>query len=135
MFGLVSAVLMFSVLLILPHPLGARIFFSAEALYLLWGAWLVWSRTRLALATGALIISAAGLSAFAFAGVSPVHPESVRAAPLVGIFIAGAVAGALMLVESRRHPAEWAAWRRQTEQSTFWEMLRGGHIPNLKSKL
>jgi hypothetical protein len=133
-YGLVLAVAMFGFLIVLPHPVGARLFWSLITLQLLLGAFLVWTRTRLPLAASSMAVAAAGVAIFAALGISPIHPQSHNLAALIGCLAAGVTAGLLMTAQARATPSAWADWRRHMESCSLIDVLLGRHIPNLRKQ-
>jgi hypothetical protein len=133
-YGLFFAVAMFAFLIVLPHPLGARLFWSFITVQLLLGALLVWRRTRLPFATSSMAVAAAGVAIFAALGISPIHPQSHNLAALIGCVAAGVTAGVLMSAQARATPSVWAEWRRHAESCSMIDVLLGRHIPKLRNK-
>ena len=133
-YGVFLAVAMFGFLLVLPHPLGAHVFFSIITAQLLAGAWLVWSRTRLPWATGSMIAAAAGSGIFAVFGISPFHSQSHSLYALIGCLAAVVAAGVLDYIQARTDPSARDAWRKHMESCTLIDLLLGRHIPNLRGR-
>jgi hypothetical protein len=134
-FGLLLGVAIVAVSEVAPQPVGWVVFCTVWAMAGTWSAVICWRRTGLPYATASMVEGAFTMALLAvLAATGRVLPG---VAPPIGWFIVHAlsvVAGTLLLwVESKKNPERWRAWRDYVERVTLWDVLRGRHIPDLRS--
>jgi peptidoglycan/LPS O-acetylase OafA/YrhL len=130
-YGLIGGLVFVVMTSMVPQPTGSVVFWSLSAGHFMWGAAICWRRTRLPLATTAMIIGAVMLAAFAvLAGFGRVFPDFPRAwwPPIVLAMVAGPLC---LLAESRLHRRQWAEWRDYMADKSAWDIVTARHIPTL----
>jgi hypothetical protein len=130
-YGLIGGFLFVVMTRVGPQPTGSVVFFTLSAGHLMWGAAICWRRTRLPLATTAMIIGAITFTVFAtlaaFGTVFPDFPPGWWPPIVLGM-----VAGPLcLLAESRLHRRQWTEWRDYMADKSAWDILMARHIPTL----
>jgi hypothetical protein len=116
-----------------PQPAGAILFWVAVAIHFVFIAGVTWSRTRLPLATAAMTF---GAVASALLAVSAVRGQAFPQLPLewaMPVYALAVAAPLCLLIESRVHPREWDRWRAHMERMNALDIVRGRHIPAMKS--
>jgi hypothetical protein len=116
----------------LPQPTGSIIMFGLFTAQFIWLSMISWRRMGLPYATASMAIVAAifaGLTVLAATGQG--YPNLP-----FGFLVAGALALGSCFVffwlESKKNPRKWQAWRDHQKRTTFWDTLRGRHIPQLR---
>jgi hypothetical protein len=116
-----------------PQPAGTVIFCGGLAMYMTWGALLIWRRTGLPFVTAAVLLAAIESAIWVAAAIIgyrfPALPTS-WAALFYSLIVVGIV---LMIAEQRIHADEWELWRRHMEHMGARDLLTGRHIPDLAS--
>jgi hypothetical protein len=132
-FGFVGSLFTFFFLSsLVPQPLGAIALWCLIALLNASAGVLTWRRTRLPWATASML---GGASTAALVAWLHWRGFGLLSVPMPwAIVVLGGLALSLLLLplEARFHPAQWAAWREAAQHASFWDFLRGRHIPHLR---
>ena len=119
---------------LMPQPLGSLIYWSFFSVQLSWGAMTCWRRTGLPFATAAMVTGAA-MSACLAVLAAMGHPFQALAPESWVLFVGGTVLGPLfLLIESRANRVKWQQWGRYMENKSFWDIVTGRHIPELRNR-
>lgn len=132
-FGIVHGLLIFTLLWLVPQPLGTLLVtgFGAVALFAVGVVTL--RRTNFVFMGTGMLLGAVEMVAMALlVGVGAVSAPPTDVWLLIPAAASLLVWLALMELEKRRSPEEYAAWKRVTDRATVVDILFLRHIPHLR---
>ena len=116
-----------------PQPGGSILMWGAIAIQLAWGAVLTQARMGLFFSSLAMALGSA-LSIMVVALYATGYDLFTFPMPWAAYYWLGVIVVAITLhLDMFLHPAKREAWRRHMEKVSVWDMLRGRHIPDLRS--
>lgn len=133
-YGLLLGLLFIVLTRLAPQPIGSLILWGALALQSGWMAWLLLRRTRMYLASAAMIMTTNMAILLMLAAVrGQTFPElSIEfAVPSYALMLEGLV---LMAVAARVHRREWEAWRSFMQGKSAWDLVLGRHVPEQRQE-
>ncbi len=131
-YGLLGGVWMFLLRTVAPQPAGSVVLWGGYAIFGIWGGITLWRRTGLLFATAAVFLAtaiAALLTALAIDGWPFPQLPPGWLTPVTALLL---LLPALLIVESKAHPRQWAQWKAYAEDKSAWDILLGRHVPYLR---
>jgi hypothetical protein len=102
------------------------------AVQLAWIARVCWCRTGLPCAAAAMALASTASAIVAVLAWEGHRANSIPLSWLIPLAVVAGAAPLCLLIESRLHRPEWAAWRDYEEDKSLWDFLTGRHIPDLR---
>lgn len=132
-FGTVHGLLIFGLLWLAPQPLGTVLLTGLIAVPLFAVGVVTLRRTNFVFMGTGMLLGAVEMVALAIlVGVGMVSAPPTDVWLLIPAVASVLVWLALMGLEKRRSPEEYAAWKRVTDRATFVDILFLRHIPHLR---
>lgn len=132
-FGIVNGMVIFGLGQLAPQPLGTLLLTGLVAVALFAVGVVTLRRTNFVFMGTGMLLGAVEMVALALlVGVGAVSAPPTDVWLLVPAAASLLVWLALMGLEKRRSPEEYAAWKRVTDRATFVDILLLRHIPDLR---